>query len=87
MTRGALVPPALLLRMNFTALRTLLTTFLSPSRDLLLYTRDRGHNAPLWGSWLLLEGSHDPAGIVNKVMGGVVHCPGMTLVDGSSHAS
>ena len=33
---------------------------------------------PDFPSW----GATTPAGIVNKVKGGVVHRPGMTLVDG-----
>ena len=45
-----------------------------------------GHNAPLPQAWAcLLGGSIPVAGIVNKVQGGMVHCPGMTLVDGVSH--
>ena len=36
--------------------------------------------SPLWGVMLA-------AGIVNKVKGGVVHCPGMTLVDDYVSAS
>ena len=47
-----------------------------------LHLSDGRHDAPLQGSWLLPRGVTTPAGIVNKVTGGVVHRPGMTLVDG-----
>ena len=35
----------------------------------------RGPDSPSWGATA-------PAGIVNKVKGGAVRCPGMTPVDG-----
>ena len=37
---------------------------------------------PFGGPDSPLRGATTPAGIVNKVMGGVVHRPGMTPVDG-----